>query len=128
MGTGNFKVSQDADGTFLLQGELTIHDLEYFKDLVDSAFSRAKTLSLSFEDLAFLDTASLQFLLSYKKSLGKGRSWVIRGVSPEVSKILEVSGTRKYLVPGEKGTETIASRQKLPDTKPAEPENSESRG
>ncbi|MFP4474407.1 MAG: STAS domain-containing protein [Desulfatibacillaceae bacterium] len=99
MGTGNFSVSQDVDGTFLLKGELTIHDLEYFKDFVDNSFARSKTVSLSLAQMSFLDAASLQFLICYRKNLGKSKAWKIRDLSPEVEQILEVTGTRQYLIP-----------------------------
>ena len=34
----HFKVVQDVDGTYLLKGELTIHDLDYLKDFLEAEF------------------------------------------------------------------------------------------
>lgn len=93
----NFSVSQDVDGTYLLRGELTIHDLDYFKEFMESSVARSGKVALSFAELAFADTASLQFLIAFKKGMGHEKGLMITDISSEMEKILEISGLGSFL-------------------------------
>ena len=94
----NFSVSQDMDGTYVLKGELTIHDLDYLKEFLESSAIRSGKVVLSFTELAFADTASLQFLVSFKRGMGIAHGLIIAGLSPEMEKILRISGLASHLL------------------------------
>ncbi len=88
----NFTVSQDMDGAYVLKGELTIHDLDYLRDFMESSVARSGKVALSFAELVFADTASLQFLIAFGKGMGSSGGLTIKQPSPEMVKIFEVSG------------------------------------
>jgi anti-anti-sigma factor len=94
----NFSVSQDMNGVYVLKGELTIHDLDYLKEFLESSAIRSGKVALSFSELAFADTASLQFLASFKRGMGIAHGLVIEGLSPEMEKILRISGLAAHLL------------------------------
>ncbi len=98
MAARNFEVAQDVDGTYLLKGDLTIHDLDYLKDFLMNARSRSRKVRMSLSEVGFADTASIQLLIAFRKSLGQGGGLSITAVSPEVEKILDVSGLKSQLV------------------------------
>ena len=98
MGARHFSVTQEVDGTYVLGGELTIHDLDYLKDFLESSTERASRLTLSLAEVSFIDTASLQFLIAFKRWMGKEKVLTIKAVSPEVEKILTVSGLHGQLL------------------------------
>ncbi|MBU2489298.1 MAG: STAS domain-containing protein [Proteobacteria bacterium] len=97
MAARNFEVAQDVDGTYLLKGDLTIHDLDYLKGFLENARSRSRKLNLSLAEVGFADTASLQLIIAFRKNLGSGGKLVITALSPEVEKILEVSGLKSQM-------------------------------
>ncbi|MBI9075876.1 MAG: STAS domain-containing protein [Desulfatibacillum sp.] len=94
----NFTVSQDMDGAYVLKGELTIHDLDYLREFLESSAVRSGRVVLSFAELAFADTASLQFLASFKRGMGISGGLVIGGLSSEMEKILRISGLASHLL------------------------------
>jgi anti-anti-sigma factor len=96
MATRLFSINQDVDGTYLFKGELTIHDLDYLKDFLESSVARSKKVSISMADVEFADTASLQLLVAFKKSL-RNKEWKITALSDEMEKILTISGLKRFL-------------------------------
>lgn len=98
MGARHFIMTQDEDGAFAFKGELTIHDLDYFKDILETAGARVKTLTLSFAEVEFADTASIQFLTAFRRHLGKKVEWKIKALSPEMEKLLLLCGVKDMVV------------------------------
>lgn len=96
-GPRNFSVSQDVEGAYVLTGELTIHDLDYLKEFLESAVARSGRASLSFAELGFADAASLQFLAAFGKGMGKTGGLTVKDPSPEMEKILAISGFGPHL-------------------------------
>lgn len=96
MAARHFSVTQDVDGTYLFKGEITIHDLDYLKEFLESSSARSKKVRLSFAEVEFADTASLQFLIAFRKSL-RNKEWEITEFSGEMEKILSVSGLKSAL-------------------------------
>ncbi|MBW1988907.1 MAG: STAS domain-containing protein [Deltaproteobacteria bacterium] len=97
MAARKFEVQQEVDGAYAFSGEMTIHDLEYLKEFLDSVGSRTKKVFISLQNVRFIDTASLQLLIAFRKSLGKKGELSVTAVSPEVEKILEVSGLKSHV-------------------------------
>ncbi|NOQ45533.1 MAG: STAS domain-containing protein [Desulfobulbaceae bacterium] len=93
-----FTVHQDVEGTFRFKGKLTIHDLEYLKEFIDTSLSKTKKISLSMEEVEYVDTASLQLIIAFRKTRGSGDDWTISKISPGLEKILEISDLKKAFV------------------------------
>jgi len=94
-----FTVSQDAEGVFQFKGELTIHGIDYLnKLLLDISLAHAKKISICMSGVTFVDTASLQLLIAFKRSLKPETEWRLLGLSPKLEKILEISGLKTALV------------------------------
>ena len=98
MGARHFTVTQDVDGTYLFKGELTIHDLDYLKDFLESSLARSRKVAVSFSEVSFADTATLQFLTAFRRHVKKSKQWEVAGLSEEMEKILTVSGLRAHIV------------------------------
>lgn len=98
MGARHFSVTQDVDGTYLFKGELTIHDLDYLKDFLESSAARSKKVAVSFAEVSFVDTAALQFLAAFRRFVKKDKQWEVTGLSEEMEKILAVSGLKVHIV------------------------------
>jgi len=93
-----FTVSQDAEGVFRFKGELTIHGLKYLRKFIDTSFAEAKEISFCLAGITFADTAALQFLIAFRRSLGPNIAWRLLELSPELEKILEISDLKTALV------------------------------
>ena len=98
METRQFTVNQDAEGTFRFKGKLTIHDLEYLKEFLDTSFDRIKNISLNMEKVVYADTASIQLLIAFGKARSSEVNLKITSMSPELEKILELSDLKKELI------------------------------
>ncbi|MBW1858483.1 MAG: STAS domain-containing protein [Deltaproteobacteria bacterium] len=96
MATKNFSVSQDKSGTYLLQGELTIHDLEELKDFLEKALKggKKKNIVISFAEVGFIDTAVLQLLVAFKRWIEPDVELKISALSAEVEDILSLTGLK----------------------------------
>lgn len=98
MGIQQFSITQDADGTFRFQGDISIHHIEYLKDFLDTTFARSKKISISMAQVSYADTASLQLLIAFRKSQKAKIKFEILDISNELKAILEISGLKKYLL------------------------------
>ena len=98
METRRFVVSQDIEGTFRFKGQLTIHDLEYLKEFLDVSLAELKIISLDMEKVVYADTASIQLLIAFRKARSSKVNWQITKMSPELEKILEISGLKKEII------------------------------
>jgi len=95
MASKNFSVSQDKSGTYHLQGELTIHDLEELKDFLEKTLKdEKKKIVISFAEVGFIDTPVLQLLIAFKKWIEPNTELKISALSGEVEDILSLSGLR----------------------------------
>ncbi len=98
METRQFTVNQDAEGTFRFKGKLTIHDLEYLKEFLDTSLGRIKNIFLNMEKVVYADTASIQLLVAFRKARSSEVNWKITDMSSELEKILELSDLKKELI------------------------------
>ena len=98
METRQFTVNQDTEGTFRFKGKLTIHDLEYLKEFLDTSFDRTKNIFLNMEKVVYADTASIQLLIAFRRARSSEVNWKITNMSPELEKILELSDLKKELI------------------------------
>ena len=96
MASKNYSVSQDQSGTYHLQGELTIHDLEELKDFLEKALEdgKEKKIVISFAEVAFIDTAVLQLFIAFKRWIEPDTKLKISALSAEVEEILSLSGLK----------------------------------
>lgn len=92
----NFTISQDEGGTYHLQGELTIHELEEIKAFLDKSLTSLKKneIAISFAKVGFIDTAVLQLLIAFKRWIEPDTKLKISELSAEVEDILSLSGLR----------------------------------
>jgi anti-anti-sigma factor len=100
MAAKNFSVSRDEGGTYLLQGELTIHELEELKAFLDKSLKSAdkKEIAISFAKVGYIDTAVLQLLIAFKRWIEPDTKLKISALSPEVEDILSLSGLKIALL------------------------------
>lgn len=95
----NLNTQRDKDGIYLLQGELSIHGLDQLKNFLErTARTGEVDVFLSLEKVRFVDTASLQLFLAFKRMLEPHRRFRIISVSPEVERILVFSGLKPLLL------------------------------
>ena len=97
MKSRRFSISQDVEGVYRLKGELTIHDIQCLKHFLDSILVRCRKITISMEDLTFADTAALQLLLAFRRSLTSRVKWIVKDLSSEMDTILTVSGLKSFL-------------------------------
>lgn len=98
MAAKNFSVSQDEHGTYNLRGELSIHELDDLKGLLDKSLKGGQEIVISFAKVRFIDTAALQLLIAFKKRLEPEAKFRISAVSSEVEKILSLCGLETALL------------------------------
>lgn len=90
----NFSVSQDKKGTYHVQGEVSIHELEEFNAFLEESVKEVEEIAISLAEVRFIDTAALQLLVAYKRRI-KLR---ISAVSLEVEEILSLCGLKTVLM------------------------------
>lgn len=98
MAEKRFSISQDEQGVYHLEGELSIHDLEELKGFLEGFRKDEKEVTISFEKVRFIDTAALQLLIVFKTRLEPEVKLRISAVSGEVEKILSLSGLKTALM------------------------------
>ena len=98
MGIQQFTITQDAEGIFRLTGELTILDIVYLKEFLDTTLGRVNKIFLDMTDVTYADTASLQLLIAFRRNLKPEVEWQVPGLSPDLDMIVTVSGLKTLLV------------------------------
>jgi anti-anti-sigma factor len=100
MNAKKFSVSQDQQGTYELRGEITIHELDAFKDFLERCLKGGEVpeIAISLADVGFIDTAAIQLLIAFKMWLGPGVKLRIAALSAEVEDILSLCGLKGALV------------------------------
>ncbi|MBW1741846.1 MAG: STAS domain-containing protein [Deltaproteobacteria bacterium] len=96
MAAKNFSVNQDKSGTYHLDGELTIHDLEEIKQFLEEALKggKKKKIVISLAEVGFMDTAVLQLFIAFKRWIEPDTQLKISALSAEVEDILSLTGLR----------------------------------
>ena len=84
------------EGVYKFSGEIDIYDLEDFYQILTELFPK-EAIILDFGDVRSMDTAALQLLISFKKSLPKERKFKIAHFHPALEKMLTISGLSRYL-------------------------------
>lgn len=79
-----------------IEGEITLHDLERFYELLQSALQDPDGVFLSCEGLTYLDTAAFQLLISIKKTLGN-RPLVLQKVPEAILESADLLGLTAFL-------------------------------
>jgi anti-anti-sigma factor len=94
----NFSVSQDDQGIYHLEGELSIHELDELKAFLEGSVKGAQEVPVSLAKVRFIDTAALQLLIAFKQRLEPEVKLRISAVSAEVEDILYLCGLKTALV------------------------------
>jgi len=94
MAAKNFSVKQDEHGTYQLEGELSIHELEEFRAFLDNSLKGGQEIAISLSNVRYIDTAALQLLIAFMKRFGPEVKLRISAVSNEVEDILSLSGLK----------------------------------
>ena len=98
METQQFTITQDANETCFLKGELTLLDLEYLQEFLDATLARVKSISLDMSEITYADSASLQLLIAFKKNVKPANQCRIVAMSPELDQIVTICGLKPFLV------------------------------
>ena len=93
-----FSISQDGQGIYHLEGELSIHELDEFKAFLEGSVKDAEEVPVSLAKVRFIDTAALQLLIAFKRRLEPEVKLRISAVSAEVEDILSLCGLKAALV------------------------------
>ena len=97
MAEQNFSVSKDENNIYHFDGEISIHDLEAFKDFLEESHKDCLELILNFDKVKFIDTAAIQLLVVFKKWLEPGVKLRLSSLSGEVENILALCGLKTAL-------------------------------
>jgi anti-anti-sigma factor len=100
MAAKNFSIRQDKQGTYHLQGELAIHELDELKDFLEKSLKGGdeQEIAISLADVGFIDTAALQLLIAFKRWLEPDVKLRISALSAEVEDILFLCGLKAALL------------------------------
>lgn len=100
MAARNFSVSQDERGTYQFQGEISIHDIDSFKDILEKApkGGQEQEIVISLAEVRFIDTAALQLLIAFKRWLEPDVKLRISALSAEIEDILSLCGLKAALL------------------------------
>ena len=93
-----FSISQDGQGVYHLEGELSIHELDELKAFLEESLKDAQEVPISLAKVRFIDTAALQLLIAFKRRLEPEVKLRISAVSAEVEDILSLCGLKAALV------------------------------
>ena len=93
-----FSISQDDQGIYHLEGELSIHDLDELKAFLEGSVKDTQEIPISLAKIRFIDTAALQLLIAFKRLLEPEVKLRISAVSDEVEDILSLCGLKSALV------------------------------
>lgn len=94
----NFSVNQDKKGTYHVQGEVSIHELEEFNAFLEESLKDEEEIAISLAEVRFIDTPALQLLIAYKRRMEPKVKMRISAVSPEVEEILSLGGLKTALM------------------------------
>jgi anti-anti-sigma factor len=94
----NFSVSQDKKGTYHVQGEVSIHELEEFNAFLEESVKEVEEIAISLAEVRFIDTAALQLLIAFMKRFEPEVKLRISAISTEVEDILSLSGLKTALL------------------------------
>ena len=98
MAAKNFSVSQDEDGIYHLDGELSIHELGDVRGFLEQSLEDEEETVISLAKVKFVDTAALQLLIAIKKHSQPETKLRISDVSSEVENILSLCGLKTALL------------------------------
>lgn len=98
MAAKNFSVRQDEQGTYQLEGELSIHDLEELRAFLDNSLKGGQEIAISLSEVRYIDTAALQLLIAFMRKFESDVKLRISAVSNEVEDILSLNGLKAALM------------------------------
>ncbi len=83
-----------------MQGELDHHSSKSFRDTLEGMINKtnAKKLLLDFKGVPFMDSSGVGVIIGRYKSISRkdGQIWVTN-LSPQVKKVMEISGLFKII-------------------------------
>ena len=98
MAAKNFSVSQDDDGIYHIQGELSVHELDDLRGFLEESLKGGQEIAISLAKVRFIDTAALQLLIAFKRRSEPEVKLRICAVSSELEDILSLCGLKTALL------------------------------
>ena len=90
-------ISKDQAGTIIMQGNLVVAEIENVHTTLESLLDDStQTIEIDLKDVAEIDTAGLQLLYAFKKTIEETGVFHIRETSPAVKEALTLSGFDNY--------------------------------
>lgn len=82
----------------LVGGEVDAWTAHRFGDALDAAkASAARSILVDLDHVSFMDSSGLHMLIQYAVAAGMRRRLTVTAGSPQVRRLFEVSGVRRYL-------------------------------
>ena len=94
-----------------LEGELDLHTVDTFREMVDQAMKagRAKNLVLVLSDVSFIDSSGVGAILGrYKLVASQGGKMVAVGLRPVAKRVLEMSGVLRLIATADSERRALA--------------------
>ena len=83
-----------------LEGEIDHHSVQGLREKIDAAFepTDCKKIIFDFGEVTFMDSSGIGMIIGrYKNAQKRGGTVAIAGMSPEISRIYQISGLAKII-------------------------------
>ncbi len=90
-------ISKDENGAIVLRGNLVVAEIETIHSTLEGMLDESsQTIEVDLKDVAEIDTAGLQLLYSFKKTIEETGVFHIRDASTAIKEALTLSGFDNY--------------------------------
>ena len=89
---------EQAEGIIKLSGEIGVHHLDDLYECLKDRFVLEQDLTIDCQEVVQMDTAAIQVLIAFKKSLAKGHKLTIKNISPALEKVWEIIGVKQIFL------------------------------
>lgn len=86
--------------TAFLQGEIDHHSADEMRQIIDDAIKEyaPEKVVLDFADISFMDSSGIGLVMGrYRILSGTGADLVIRNASPQINKVMKLSGMERLV-------------------------------
>jgi anti-sigma B factor antagonist len=91
-------VERDGTVVVMLEGEIDLRAAPEFEaSLARAGTGHAKPIVVDLDRVSFMDSAGVHVLLQFSLTQGNGNRLALTCGSPQVRRLLEVTGVRRYL-------------------------------
>ena len=89
---------EQAEGIIKLRGEIGVHHLDDLYECLKDRFVLEQDLTIDCQEVVQMDTAAIQVLMAFKKSLTEGHRLTIKNIPPDLEKVWEIIGVKQMLL------------------------------